>query len=254
MSLPITLQKQIDEALYAIQEHPKSDLDPFHRLVIYQFFASLSGLKGRIARIHLSVMAAHRVLHLYDVLPEEHGYPTMPRLMISTAEQLLSHLSEGLTEQQLNELATGIMIEVGYGPEAQPIEVHTHTAMGLARLAQEMNDLTGEMPTSLYYHAWCAFLAAKSALDEALGWDVFRNAVIDASTSNSDLKWIGDTAKWAAIAYAGGEWTEFEEQDPSDFSPQGNWNYSSTIVRSKRKEFWEWWCSEVIPTAWRYSA
>lgn len=114
-----------------------------------------------------------------------------------------------------------------------------------------MDDLTGEMPTSLYYHAWCAFLAAKSALEEVLGWDVFRGVMIDSSTSDSDLEWRGDTAKWAAIAYAGGTWTEFEEQDLDDFVPQGTWDYSSSDVQAKRCEFWEWWCREVIPAAWK---
>ncbi len=75
--------------------------------------------------------------------------------------------------------------------------------------------------------------------------------MIDNSTSNSDLGWRGDAAKWAAIAYAGGTWLEFEEQNPSDFVPQGTWDYSSPDVKAKRREFWEWWCREVISVAWQ---
>lgn len=250
MSLPPTLQNHIDNALAAVQRHPQFDLDPYYRLVIYQFFDALPGLEGRIARTHLSVVVAQRVLHLYDIMPKEAGYPTMPRLMISTAEQLLSRLRGGLSEQQLDELAHEIKVEVIYGTEAKPIEIWTHTAVELAQLAQEMNDLSGEMPTSLYYHGWCAFLAAKSALEEVLGWDVLRSVMIDSSTSDSDFEWRGDTAKWAVIAYAGGTWTEFEEQDPDYFVPQGTWDYSSSDVQAKRRKFWEWWCREVIPAAW----
>ncbi len=250
MSLPIILQRHIDDALDAMRRHPHYDLDPYHRLVIYRFFDDLSGLKGRTARTYLSVIVAQRVLHLYDVMPEEAGYPTMPKLMISIAEQILHHLLEGLAETQLNKLVQEITVEVIYGTEVKPIELHTLTAIELAQMAQEMDDLTGEMPTSLYYHSWCAFLAAKSALEEALGWNVFKKAIIDSSTSNSDLKSIGDTAKWAAIATSGGVWSEFEDQDPSDFVPQGNWDYSSSDVKAKHQEFWEWWCGEVIPTTW----
>ena len=114
MSLPPTLQNHIDNALTVVQKHPQFDLDPYYRLVIYQFFDAFPGLKGRIARTHLSVVVAKRVLHLYDIMPEEAGYPTMPRLMISTAEQLLSHLRDGLSEQQLDELAQKIKVEVIY--------------------------------------------------------------------------------------------------------------------------------------------
>lgn len=251
MSLPLILQKYIDDALGAMRKHQQFDLDPYYRLVIYQYFDNLSGWKGRIAHTHLSIMAAERVCHLYDVMPEEHGYPTLPRLMISIANQLLTHFCEGVNAMQANEISQEITVEVIFGPKAVPMETHTYTAIELAQLAQEMNVLSGEMPTSLYYQAWCAFLAAKSALDEALGWVEFRKAIIDSTTTNSDLQWNSDTAKWAAIASVGGVWSEFEVQDPSDFVPQGNWDYSSPDTKAKRKEFWEWWCSEAVPAAWR---
>ncbi len=153
MNVPLDLQNHINDALTAVREHPQFDLEPYYRLVIYQFFDALPRAKGRIARTHLSVIVAQRVLHLVNIMPEEAGYPTVPRLMVSTAEQLLSYMREGLTELQLDELAQEITVEVIYGTEAKPIEIYTHTAVELAPLAQEMDDLTGEMPTSLYYHA-----------------------------------------------------------------------------------------------------
>jgi hypothetical protein len=233
-----------------MREHPQFDLNPYYRLVIYQFFDDLSGLKGRIARTHLSVEVAQRVLHLYEIIPNGGGYPTMPRLMISTAEQLLSLMRSGLTERQLDEMAQEITVEVVFGTEAEPDEIYTETAVELALLAEEMDSITGELPTSLYYHGWCAFLAALSALSDALGWDTLKYAAIDYYTSNSDLKREGDAAKWAAIAYAGGAWSEFEEQDPFDFAPQGTWDYLAPDAKVKRREFWEWWCRRVVPAVW----
>jgi hypothetical protein len=182
----------------------------------------------------MSIVVAQHVLPLWDTMSDEHGYVTMPRLMLSTAEQLLSHMRTGLTSEQLGELARTITVEVVSGTENEPSETYTHTVIELASLAAEMDSLTGESEDSLYYPAWCAFLSAMNALREALGWKW----------------WNGDAAKWASIAYAGGTWLEFEEQDPAWFVPHGKWDYLSPDVRARRREFWEWWHEKVIPTAW----
>jgi hypothetical protein len=235
MPLPAPLQHALDTVRDTLYHHPDRLLQLQDRRHVYAFFDTLSAHECRRARTVAALMVAQRVVAVYDGLPAEAGYPTMPRLMLTVAEQLLMQLQAGSTLETIDQVAREMVVELLLGTEDDPGEVYQHTPHDLAELAAEMDSLTGESPASVYYHAWCAFLAAMGVLREVLGlaW------------------WNGDSAHWAACAYAGGIWTAAEQHDSGYFTPQGTWDYGTPEARLKRTEFWEWWCTAVIPHAWQ---
>lgn len=231
-TLPTKLQRHIERVLKTAQKHPGPDLAISTYRPIYKFFDALPPLSGRIARTHLSILVAKRVVHIWDSLPPDYGYSTLPRLLISIAGQFLAQMRKSMTVQQLDELAKTRKVKLIVGTQDDPIETYHLTIMELVGLTEEMDSITCEPPYSLYHQPWCAFLAAMTSLHEALGWN-WRNM---------------DIPQLAAIASGGGKWSALEKQDILD--PEGVWDYSSPETRMKRIKFWQWWCRKAIPTVW----
>jgi hypothetical protein len=235
------LQRAIDIALAALNGSENSDLRLDDRRDIYSFFDALPGRQGRIARTAAALRVARRVLPVWDGMPSEAGYLTMPGLMLATADQLLAALKSGLTGDEIKTLAQSITVTVSAEPPAGREEPIVYTAYHLSALAVEMAGFTWEGPSSLYYHEWCVFLASMTALHEALGLGWWKWAQTN------------DAVGYAALSYAPGTWTAFEDQNPAYFVPQGNWDYTGPETLAKRHEFWEWWCREVVPWSWEAS-
>jgi hypothetical protein len=214
MNVPPELQKHIDDALRQVENLPASEPDIESRLAIYNFFSTLPDLKGRTARTYLAITVAQKVLPL--VKQPNGGYSTMPHLMNATAAGLLERMREGMSAQQLDELAEQTTVEALLGQETlstifNPADhpIHQDSIEDLLRLAEEMDSLTGTPDSSLHYHAYCVHLAAMNALEEALGWNWWTQT---------------DGSKWAVIAYSGGSWTAFEalERREDEFGAHGN--------------------------------
>ncbi len=97
------------------------------------------------------------------------------------------------------------------------------------RLDKLGSDLTASSSSSPLFAAQ----AAISAVKESIGEFPFAGIQIDEFTGDEELDpWCTDTALWAAAAFAGriGD-------DTSD--------------SAKRREFWEWWLMQALPTAWQ---
>jgi hypothetical protein len=242
MSVPPKLQGYIEDALDKLWSNPLSDLNLDSRLAIYDFFDTLPEPNGRMARTDLSLMATQKALPM--VLQPAWGYPGMPELICATATRLLEYMREGWTGEQIDELARKTTIEELLGSETArtiirrgDVPLFRRTPAGLSALSQELNSVTGTQPSSWFYHAWCAQLAAMATLEEALAghW------------------WAGqDASQWAALAYAGGTWSGFDEPEAKEdpLGPHGSWDYSSPDVEANRRDFWEWWCKEAVPASW----
>jgi hypothetical protein len=113
----------------------------------------------------------------------------------------------------------------------------------------EVSGLTGELPESRFYHAWCVYKTALCALDSACGVDQFQHARLnEATTAIEDV--TSDAANWASIAFAGGTWVADPDGPIDDFRHEsGDWNYDLPEVRARRLDFWTWWLLEAIPRA-----
>lgn len=100
--------------------------------------------------------------------------------------------------------------------------------------AIEASDFLGNFGKNLdpsFENAFFSGAAALRALEEILSKNPFDGALIDDDTTDSDLDpWCSDTALYAASAYAGPVWEKG----------------SDTV---KRREFWNWWLTDAIPTA-----
>jgi hypothetical protein len=89
-----------------------------------------------------------------------------------------------------------------------------------------------KMTNDEFNHAFYAATTMVQALFETIGMRSLDGLSLSATDTDDWLDpWSSDTAKWAAIAYAG---TTAEATSGSE----------------KRREFWEWWLLEAIPAAW----
>ena len=130
------LQSLLDEALSALHDQPDADLRPIYRQALYHYFDALPDLAAR-ARTHLAIRATQRVLHVYDSLPSEYGYPAMPSLMLETAAQFQVRLLAGSTVEELEQLAKTLTVVVVYAPGTEVEERHRHPVEDLLSLALE---------------------------------------------------------------------------------------------------------------------
>jgi len=112
----------------------------------------------------------------------------------------------------------------------------------------EVQGLTGEMPSSEFYNAWCVYKAALKGLLYVLGDDAFNEAYNVSRKITQIDDTYGDTANFAVIAYAGGEWQP-DEPLYEEMRVFGSWNTDLDSVRAKRLQFWKWWLLEAIPWA-----
>ena len=113
--------------------------------------------------------------------------------------------------------------------------VAARTAESQAGEAWEWLEKRGQIGEALTLDskAFYAAEAAVEALFEVSGREPFDEVIIDQSTTDSDLDpWCSDSALYAAAAYAGPVW-------------------DATSDSEKRREFWEWWLGEAVPTAWQ---
>jgi hypothetical protein len=91
----------------------------------------------------------------------------------------------------------------------------------------------GDRVEELSNEAMCALLTAVEAMYVALGNDRWKGLTIRDSWTDADLDaWTSDAPKWAAIALTGSVWKQMPDS-------------------SKRREFWKWWLTEAIPSAYR---
>jgi len=126
--------------------------------------------------------------------------------------------------------------------------IDKESVSGLVYHWAEVQGLTGEIPESQFYNAWCVYKAALKGLLYVLGHDAFSEAYYFSETTTQIDDTYGDTANFASIAYADGEWQPdvplYEE-----IRVFGIWNRDLDIVRARRLQFWKWWLLEAIPSA-----
>jgi len=226
MLLPQIVTQHIDRALHFMRAHPDHRLLPIYRRAIYRALHEADQIIGTRARIWLDIYAVQQVIALWQPIghdPQD-SYNYLP--------------------QQLLTLAEGVMQGT----------VDRTSAEEMAAQAQEMSDLTGESALSPYFHAWCVFEAALCALVTALGDDPGADVVMDAATTDEDLRYQSDAAKWVVTAYAGGRWEVVVDAEVGYGEEAGIWDYTSYEVRSKRRGFWEWWLHEAISAAWQQAS
>lgn len=220
VSVPDEVCRRIDQALAAMRNSPSCELKPIYRVRLYD---ALRHAEGRSSRARLDIITVRRVLPLWkypwpERADDPYKYSELPERMVRLAEGLLA----------------------GMATRAEAEDV--------ANLAGEMTILTGYGPSSRYYLVWCVFDAAYSALIEALGDDSLAGSQISKETCDDELRSFGDAARWSAIAAAGGSWRLVSE-DPEFEEEVVQWDFSSNVVRERRRDFWEWWLHEATQAA-----
>lgn len=96
---------------------------------------------------------------------------------------------------------------------------------------QQLEQLGSAPHTAASSHAFHAGQAAVETLFAVLGRPPFDGVLVEEYDTDADLDpWSSDPALWAVTAYAGGAWEQ-------------------TSDANKRREFWEWWLTEAIPSS-----
>lgn len=97
-------------------------------------------------------------------------------------------------------------------------------------LNNDYGERTEELPEGCFF----ALAAIVEAVYVVIGRDRFQDAATHENDTDADLDpWGGDTALWVATALAGPVWSQ----------DQGNHSFG-------RLDFWRWWLTEAIPSAY----
>jgi len=213
MAIPVNLAEIIDDALATVRNHPEHRLGAKQRRTVYESFGPRNDPTANRARGWLAVLTAQHVLPIGEqVFPDE----DIPRRLVEMAEGVL----EGAIDPQVahrREIVEGVDIQDWGYPEEAP---------------------------------WNVFLAGKTgerALAETLGQDLLALGLVWVDIDTPDESGIpmeewpdeklaedyGDTASAAAVAFACDPHSPAIKCDPDRFL-----------------DFWEWWLTEAIPTAW----
>ena len=216
-----SLNQKVDESFRAVQTNKEHMLLPIFRSNIYTEMSVTPLLKN--CRQWLDFLTMERILHLWSPILQDEiwkDYYHVPSKMISLLKKLLNgNIDRSIVASDVNHWV-------------------------------EVTDLTGELSNSMYYHAFCVFDAGVAALTHALNDDYFPVATLSESSTDEDLSGSeSDTAKWAAIAGAGGIWIPDYSEEKEYGRVVGTWNRNLSEVRTRRKMFWEWWLLEAIPKA-----
>ncbi len=199
MATPPALSQAVHRALRAMDEHPDHMLLPVYRQAVYQAFVSGNESGGRRARGLLSVLTARHVLTIWQ---REQPDNMLPEVLLETAD--------GVMAGQIDAERVDAVIEEAW--EWLP---------GLRAEGWGNPD------------AYNAGAAAVFALQETRGEGFLEDVRIGEDDPDDEFfePGIGDTALFAAAAFAGPSW-------------------DSTFDPVKAREFWTWWLGKAIPTVW----
>ncbi|MCP4371800.1 MAG: hypothetical protein GY797_27335 [Deltaproteobacteria bacterium] len=248
-SLPIEISHPIEVALKSMQSHPQHQLLPYYRRAIYKGIEKAVGPKAHKIKAWLSILATQHVssywrIPLFMVREDEDDYDYwlhIPNHLIKIAKGIINGTID----------SDGISKEVGH--------------------LSEVNDFTGQMDDSPYYHEWCVFKAALSCVWKVLNSDSRKPLETDdginmTTTDENLIRYhCPDTALWACLAYTDGTWTPTDpekwtydkqqnrwmtEDEGWYFEDYGVWNQNTEQAIARRQEFWEWWLSQAVNEAW----
>ncbi len=224
--MPSHIDQHLQTALARVGTHPDHWLLPIYRQALYDVLDPTKSIPIQAqVRPWLDLFTARYVLPLWEPILQDpqhiwKDYYHVPSQMVSLLEGLL----HGTTD-------------------IDSISEHAyHWA--------EVSGLTGELPSSQFYHAWCVYDAALRGLLYAIGHDEFSDwHFTDTTTQIDDVH--SDTANWAAIAFAGGIWQpDLPLRDDNELGRvYGEWDRDTDDVRNGRMQFWKWWLLETIPMA-----
>jgi len=232
-----------------MQAHPKHLLLPFYRRAIYRGIDRVANQKAREIKVLLSILAVEHVSSHWNI----------PLFMVTDDEDDYEYWLH--IPNHLAEMAKGIINGTIESNEIRE-EVEQLT---------EVDDLTGQIDDSPYYHEWCVFKAALSCVWEVLNPDSRKpletDDSINVTTTDENLKryHCPDTALWACLAYTDGTWTPTDpekwtydkqqnrwmtQDEGWYFEDYGVWNRNTEQAIARRKAFWEWWLLQAINKAW----
>ena len=222
--------------------HSEHALLPWFRRKIYGAIDTYAGSHSHRVKTWCGILTTQKVLSLLNTSlgADEHivagWWNPYPKKMVKTSEALIQN------------------------------KARRKHAVELYNQYYEMSVMTGELMDSPYYREWCIFEAGLRTLGVAIDPEEWQEMDTEVDTTDFELKYYSDTAKWACIAYVGATWHPtdpnkwfFDEKrdlwipkdDEAFFDDnRGTWDYSDSKVKMKRKQFWEWWLKGAISEAW----
>jgi len=210
MEIPQETQELINYYLKMVRTDPNHDLLARDRVKIYDSFKAISDPQYQKFIGRLGILAAHKVLHFWELLKIEYYEDKIPYQMLDIAENLWQG---NIQEEDIDE---DIWYDFHYGGGS------------LLTSSEE------QIPSAAKF----TLCAAESALNLVRGlapFQGFNRKQIQEGIRNELLysSW-GDSASSASCAYSYQSTVDGERiYDPE-----------------KRLEFWEWWLKEAISQAW----
>jgi hypothetical protein len=221
--LPKNIQTLVDAAFEEMQADPGHHLSHHRRRVIYDAIKSELGDEARIVQGWLAVIAAERVLPMFEALfPDDN----LPRELLDTAT--------GILRGQVDDERIEEMQDLGY-----------HASGNCWGYDED------EMP----WNVEMAAMSAYRAMIEALGHEPFQNldkvvilgeVDLGSGTLNEHPEPIkGEQFTDEELCTDGNSDTAAPAAVASSCGADGPW-----CDPGKLHAFWEWWLKEAIPDAW----
>lgn len=236
MTIPIVIQQEIDRALEIVMQHPDSEYKPKERKALFLLLKTKS--YGLIAWKQLAILSAQRVLPIYEAYIEkterEFYYDTkMPHKSLTMAENVL----------------------LG--------KVNSTSGYNYANAAYEQSDfdymITKPVPFRVYMASWTASIALLEV--SKLDVDQFSKLPNFGYHSDGHFSMGRDVSKKIENVFSDGIsgenftntlWARSGHSDTAA-SACTAWaceDNSKELIPTKQLEFWEWWLTDGIKTAW----
>ena len=172
MTLPEELKEYIKFAKLAIQQNPKCDLIPYHRLQIYSQIGPLTNKHSRCIRTYLGIISIQKVSYLWL---EEYPADVTIKQLLSTAV--------GVLNEEISQKDAELSLE--------------HEWLWLEK--------NGENNNQISERAYWIRAATFETLQISMGHDTWNGVIIEKSNEDNDLdSWSSDPAHYVSSAFAGG--------------------------------------------------
>lgn len=245
MTLPKALKLAADEALKTVHKHPYHEYLPANRLKLEMTLGTLETNTADIAYRWHAVLAAKRVLPLYQEpdYPESY-YEKIKAFPPDEWEQLQKRMRLDVPEVAIN-IAERVLQGGFDRDEAFGIVNETGYYIGYYKRYQRIKAYFAEMASHVALSQATSSQAKRiESFSRVRQWD---------SYNPTNLQWIqdggADTIAYSFLAECSVVKSSQTTENP-EHSEYDHWINNPMISKSQSLSFWQWWLTDAFEEAW----
>jgi hypothetical protein len=236
MALPSPINTMIATILTDVRNDPSHHLRPIHRLTIYEML----GWSEQMVKALYSHPDANQLLMIPD------NYQRFGYLALLTARHVLPIWDQGIQTIVMRDDSIEIDVPQRLLEAGEAVLNEVPGAVRAARmLGAEAHEWLGTGYFTYPDQLLCVAIAAYRAFAMILGDLPFKQPINSSLTDDDIYEPHGDAALNAAEAFSA---LEGEALPRRSYTTKRDLSVQFDVL--KRLEFWEWWLTKAIPTAW----